>query len=441
MGFILSFISAPSLVVILTAGLVGAMLLFYRPLVSSSAWRATITPLASIMGSGFLVCVPLLYTNIGNFAVWAMAGLLCLAYGVGSVIRFNIRYGEPLLEKQKSPENSERAEHRLHVAHRQAGNRVKARAAAEILEKVSHVALAGAYCVSVSYYLQLLAGFTLPSSVHDQAWIGKGLVTLILAGIAIVGALRGLKGIERVERMVVGINLAMIAALIAGLVYHNILTLSQGTWQLNPFPVPADKFHIARMLMGMLIVVQGFETSRFLGSEHSAGERIRTMRWAQLISTGIYLVFIGLMAVVINKGGLGGQAEITAIVGFSKIVAPILPIMITLTAIGSQFSAATADDAGCSGLLESILKGRVNVKFDYIIVSGAAIALTWITDVYQIISFASRAFAFYYALQCLVAILVLKSSPAVSSPGLKNILFVFLALVCAAVAWLGIPAG
>ena len=192
-----------------------------------------------------------------------------------------------------------------------------------------------------------------------------------------------------------------------------------------------DKVHIIRLLMGMLIVVQGFETSRFLGSEHSREERIRTMRQAQLISSGIYIVFVALMAVVIDQVGTDAQTGITAIVNFSKIVAPILPVLITITAIGSQFSAATADDAGCSGLLEAIFKRLASDKFNYVIASLMAIALTWATDVYQIISYASRAFALYYTLQCVVAILVLRRVPSITFPKTKTGMYGFLALLCA----------
>jgi hypothetical protein len=430
-----------SIIVILTALVVGAILLFYRPLAASSSWRATITPLASIMGSGFLVCVPLLYANIGNYAVLAMAALLGLAYAVGSVIRFNIRYGEPLFEKQSVPADTHRDEHRLHVAHRNAAHRVRVREAAEFLEKASHVVLAAAYCISVSYYLQLLASFALQPLSLGGAWLGKMLVTCILSGIGAIGTARGLKGIERIERNVVGINLAMIAALLAGLIYHNIMTLGRGAWHLHHIAIAPDRLHLVRLLMGMLIVVQGFETSRFLGSEHSRPERIRTMRRAQLLSSGIYLVFIALMAVVIDKSGIGGQTGITAIVGYSVVVAPILPALITITAIGSQFSAATADDAGCAGLLETIFKRRVPARFDYVIVSVLAIGLTWATDVYQIISYASRAFAFYYALQCVVAFLVIKRVPSVKASKIKAGVYGFLAVFCTLITLFGIPAG
>jgi len=432
---------ASSIVVVLTALFVGWVVLFYRPLAISSSWRATVTPLASIMGSGFLVCVPLLYANTGNFAVFAMAGLLVLAYGVGSVIRFNIRYAEALVEKENSMVGSDRKEHRLHVGHRNAAHRVTTGEAMDILEKASHFALSGAYCISVSYYLQLLASFALEPFSLDRSWYGKALVTLILAGIGIVGVARGLKGIERVERSVVGFNLAMIAALIAGLFYYNIAAIGLGTWNLQPIAIPHNKLHVFRLLLGMLIVVQGFETSRFLGSEHSPEERIRTMKWAQLLSAAIYITFISLMAVVITRTQGSGQTGITAIVGYSRIVAPILPVLLTITAIGSQFSASTADDAGCAGLLEALFKRRIRIKFDYLVVSAAAVVLTWLTDVYQIISYASRAFAFYYALQCVVALLVLRKVPTVRSRKPKAFMFGALAVVCTFTTLFGVPAG
>ncbi len=231
-------VPASSLIVILAAACLAGVLLFYRPLTGASVWRATVTPLASIMGSGFLVCAPLLYANVGNYAVVAMIGLLALAYCVGAVIRFNFRHAEPLLETACPVQSPEREEHRLHKAHCAAGSRVQAGEAAQLLEKASYFALAGAYCISVSYYLQLLASFALqPLGSLSPLW-GKGLVTLILVGIGAVGLLRGLKGIERVERVVVGINLAMIGALVAGLLYHNLLLAGEGSWRLTRYYAP-----------------------------------------------------------------------------------------------------------------------------------------------------------------------------------------------------------
>jgi hypothetical protein len=44
-------------------------LAFSKRLAASSNWRATVTPLASIMDSGFLVVAPLLGVIVGNLAV------------------------------------------------------------------------------------------------------------------------------------------------------------------------------------------------------------------------------------------------------------------------------------------------------------------------------------------------------------------------------------
>ena len=103
-----------SAIVLVTAVATAAVLAFTPRIRSSRAWRATVTPLSSIMGSGFLVCAPLLAGEAGLFAPVAMAVLLLVAFAVGSMIRFNIRYAEPELEDDDEP-----GEHRLHRGHRQ----------------------------------------------------------------------------------------------------------------------------------------------------------------------------------------------------------------------------------------------------------------------------------------------------------------------------------
>src|SRR5512133_372722 len=64
--------------------------------------HARATPLASIFGSGFLVIVPILNGAVGPYSIVAMAGVCALAYAMGSVIRFNIRHAEPILEAGKA---------------------------------------------------------------------------------------------------------------------------------------------------------------------------------------------------------------------------------------------------------------------------------------------------------------------------------------------------
>ena len=68
-----------------------------------------------------------------------------------------------------------------------------------------------------------------------------------------------------------------------------------------------------------------------------------------------------------------------------------------------------------------------------------AIALVWAADIFEIVSYASRAFALYYALQSAVAtVLAFRRAGAI---GLVRVGFYgFLTLLALAVAAFGIPA-
>ena len=57
----------------------------------SNFWRATVTPLASIIGSGFLVVGPILDHTFGAYAPLGMLALCALAYLFGMAVRQNIR--------------------------------------------------------------------------------------------------------------------------------------------------------------------------------------------------------------------------------------------------------------------------------------------------------------------------------------------------------------
>ena len=75
----------------------------------------------------------------------------------------------------------------------------------------------------------------------------------------------------------------------------------------------------------------------------------------------------------------------------------------------SQFSAAVADTLAAAGNMQETTHGHLKAKWGCILVGGGAIALTWSSRTLEIVALASRAFAFYYLLQCLVAISVSKS--------------------------------
>ena len=434
------------LLTILTAIAVTATLIFWKRLATSRTWLATVTPLASIMGSGFLVSAPLLAATVGIYAAPAMAGLLLLAYVIGSAARFNIRYGEPLFggadEDTKDP--SEATDHRLFHGHGWKVDLVRKATgigAIKKLESASQLVLVAAYIISVTYYLKLLAEFALQAvpSVSSSPALASGITTAVVSGIAFVGAVWGLKMLEKVERYAVGLNLGMVAALLVGLAYYNLEQVTGGTWALPQIDHETDPFTVARMLLGLLIVVQGFETSLFIGSEHPAEERIKTMRWAQWISAAVYLLFLSLATVLFGKLQEEGTG-VTAIVALSGYAAAALPVMLTIAAVGSQFSAAVADDSGCGGLLTGLLDGKVSVRWIYLGIGTLAVFLTWFTDVKEIITVASRAFAVFYSIQCLIAALVAARAPDVSRRKSRMAFFIVLSIVCAAVALLGISA-
>lgn len=388
-----------NLLILLTAVLAAGVLAFLPALRRSRAWTATVTPLASIMGSGFLVSAPLVATVAGVYAPLAMAGLLAVAFGIGGVIRFNIKYAEPLFSSED--DDGEHSNHQGHAdGTRNDWVRGAPRRVAGWFEQASHIVLAGAYVVSVSYYLQLLSAFVLDQLGVSGELYQRLATTGVLALITLIGTAWGLRALEKVETWAVSLNLGTIAALLVGLLVHDVQLASAGEMALPSAPSAADPVHSARVMMGLLIVVQGFETSRFLGAEHPREERVRTMRWAQLIASAIYLTFVALMLPL-----LSGEvdAEVTAIVALVGPVATVLPMLIVVAAVGSQFSAAVADDAGCSGLVSTIVNGRLSARWVYGGIGLAAIGLTWLTNVLSIISVASRAFALFYALQCGVA--------------------------------------
>ena len=400
-----------NLIIIVTALALGGYLAFSKRLAASSNWKATVTPLASIMGSGFLVSAPLLAGIVGNLAMVCMALLLVLAYMVGGAIRFNIRHFEPIENKGHGP--------------------------AQDIAFLSRIVLVGAYFISVTYYLELLAAFVLKAvGMHSQV-AANGITTLLLLVIGGIGMWRGLKELEAVEKYAVALNLGMIGALLVSLAIYNGHMMLSGTWALPSISSVID-FHDMRVLLGLLIVVQGFETSRYLGDEHPAEQRIATMRTAQLVSTAIYLLFIAL-ATVLFHDGLG--ADVTAIIDMTKPVAVVLPILLAVAAIGSQFSAAVADNEGAGGLIEDITQRKVPIRYAYLLILLVTVVLAWSTNVNEIIAYASRAFALYYTLQCIVAWVVAWQMKDLHRRPLRLVTFAALAVICFLVFALGIPSG
>jgi hypothetical protein len=194
-----------------------------------------------------------------------------------------------------------------------------------------------------------------------------------------------------------------------------------------------------QVLLGLLIVVQGFETSRFMGDEYDADTRIKTMRYAQWISAIVYVVFFALMTDLFRF--LGKDTSITAIIDLVGHVALVLPVMLTVGAVASQFSASVADSVGCAGLLEDISQKRLTVRHAYPLIALVSIAITWNTDVFSVITLASQAFALFYFVQACVALSVAYEQRDLKHRGAYMALFVVVAAFCLCVTLFGIPSG
>ena len=351
------------------AGTAFAVLMLPR-LRASAIWRATVTPLASIIGSGFLVVAPLLADVAGPWAALAMLGIVGLAWLIGAALRFNIRHAEQGL----------------------AG-------ATLALQRLANLALTGAYVISVAFYIRLLAAFALSLGPPDSARNETLLATAILLAIALVGWLRGLHGLEVLETVSVSLKLAIILALLAGLL---LFDAGSGRWSGELAAAEMDPLTRARMLAGMLLVVQGFETARYLGTAYPAPLRVRAMRLAQIGSGAIYVGFMLLVMPLLPSLPEGPPSE-TAIIALAGLVAPALPLMLILAAFMSQLSAAIADTVGAGGLVEEETRARLRARRAYPLLIALAIALIWSFDLFQVIAIASRACAFYYMAQALIA--------------------------------------
>jgi len=369
--------------------------------------RATATPLASIFGSGFLVIVPILYGAVGKYAVVAMAGVCLLAYSVGSVIRFNIREAEPLFEKKK------------------------ARKSTFLFERASDYAIVLAYTISVCLYLRILSSFLLGGFGIDSDYHESLVTTAIIVVIGTIGVVKGLEMLERLEEIALWITMLMIVALIIGFGRYDFNVISAGKLILPDMP-HSSWWKILTILGGTLIVVQGFETSRYLGETYERDVRIKSSKLSQIVSTLVYLVFIALATPLMHF--LGGKVTDTGLILIVGMSVAVLHVPLITAAVMSQFSAAVADTLGGEGNMVEATHNKITRKWAYVIICIGAITLTWSASTLEIIAIASRAFALYYMIQCLVAFTICKKP-------VKKIGIFILALILAFFTIFAIPAG
>ncbi len=344
--------------------------------------NATITPLASIFGSGFLVIVPILAGAVGPYSVYAMIGVCALAFAVGSVIRFNIKNAEPVLAGSPSD-------------------------VIKSLEWVSNVALVLAYVISVCLYIHILSAFVLTGLGLDNDFNEDILTTAVIASITVIGLTRGLEPLEFLEKWALYITFLIIALLLLGFAHYDWQTWRSAAGLKFPGMPDHSAWTILTLVAGTLIVVQGFETPRYLGGIYDPETRVRSSRWSQIIATSVYVLFVALAVPLVTA--LDGKYDDNSLIKLAGIASVLLPIPLIIAAALSQFSAAVADTMAASGNLTDPSHSFTPRFGGYILIGGGAIALTWSANTLEILAFASRAFAFYYMLQCLVAFNVSRS--------------------------------
>lgn len=361
------FLDASILLTVAVAGI----LLWSPGVRGAMLWRAMTTPLASIIGSGFLVLGPILVRAYGAFAPLVMAALCGAAYAFGAAIRYTMTK----IDRAGGAEPGGR------------------------LETLASWSLGLAYIVSVAYYLNLFGAFGVSLTPFDARLGARILTSAVFAVILSVGWTRGFAWLERMEYASVSAKLAIIAGLMVGLAaYFGDRTLD-GSLVRN---MPNERGWPALALaFGLIITVQGFETSRYLIGHYDARTCIRSMRMAQLASGAIYLVYILLLAYTFRSDRL--RISETAVIDMMAAVAPSLPILLVAAALAAQFSAAVADTSGSGGLIEELSAGRIESRQAYALLAAIGLLLTWTSDVFELIVYASRAFAIYYAIQSVIA--------------------------------------
>jgi hypothetical protein len=353
-----------------------------------------------------LVIVPILNGVVGPYSFIAMAAVCAVAYAMGSVIRFNIIHVEPLLETGA-------ASARI-VRH----------------EQVSNFALILAYAISVSLYIHILAAFLLGGLGMSGPKQESIIAVIIITAIGILGRFRGLNMLLVLERWALRVTGVLVLLLIAGFAVFDWHAFSTNTIQWPVFP-KQDLWTILTVVGGTLIVVQGFETSRYLGAEFDRDLRVWSCRSSQIVSTIIYLTFIAVATPLMHF--LGGKVEDNGLLILAAKAAVWLPLPLVAAAVLSQFSAAVADVVAAGGNVAESTKGRVDPRQAYVWITVIAVLVSFASTL-TILSFASRAFAFYYFLQCLVAIQVAESR-------MQKIAMGLLASVLAFITLFAVPAG
>ena len=368
---------------------------------------ASVTPLASIFGSGFLIIVPVLERTLGGLAVLGAIAVSAVAWMVGTAIRHNIVAVEPLQARGSLGKGNTR------------------------LERASDIVIAVAYVVSVALYLRIMAEYLVDYFASGDSTAISAVATAAVTLIVLVGLFRGFGGLDMTERLALGAVLALTTALGAAYFFESAGQVLGDGVTLPPVP-DGGVTQTLLMLGGIVITVQGFETVRYLGDEYDAPTRIWASRLAQAVAASIYIGFIIVATPLMGLGTSAGPDS--TLLDITERVAPLLALPLVACAILSQFSAATADTVAARENLRAQSPRLLKSGRAYLLSGVAAIAMIWTIPTFTIVTIASRAFAAYYCLQCVLAL-------RTASSGLARIGFATLAGVMGLITLFAQPVG
>ncbi len=368
---------------------------------------AMTTPLASIFGSGFLVIIPILASSVGPYSLLAMLVVAFVAFHAGAVVRHNILCAEPVLAEGRKQTTL-------------------------MLERLSGIALVAAYVVSVCLYIHILSAFVLGAFDMDTEFNKSLLTTLVIGMITAIGMMGGLKPLEKMESWALYVTIFILALLLVGFAVYDINSFLESGRLAMPVMPQRTGWEMVTIVAGTLIVVQGFETTRYLGLSFDTWTRIRASRWSQYISLTVYIAFVALALPIVPV--LNGEYEANSLILLAAEVTVLLSAPLIVAAALSQFSAAVADTVAAAANMEEATHNRVNQRWGYLLVGATAMALAWSGSTFAIVALASRAFALYYLLQCCVGFTVCHSFR-------ERLRFVLVGLALLFVLVFAVPAG
>lgn len=247
------------------------------------------------------------------------------------------------------------------------------------------------------------AAILFPFDVSNSATVETVIAVGTLVILGLVGFMFGLDKLNAAGGRTTAFNLAAVTAVVVGFIVYNVVVAVQGNWSIpdyNP-PMTTDGF---RQILGFFALAQGFEASRYLTAEYGAELRIKTMRTAQIIATVAAVLFPASALLLFAQ--VRPQPDAAAVAQIAQAASPVLLWLVVLLAIGSEASATINALASRSDVLVLVSKQRIARRYTFPLLAAGSILIVLVTDVLSAVAAASRVFATFYVVQCLIALVL-----------------------------------